>query len=276
MYKAEVHDQIFKEGSTVFYYSTKFFPEWIRKEVAILYAFVRVADDFVDCVPQDREGFNQFKKEYYSAIKKGKSDNMVIDSFVELSKKRKFEPEWTDAFLDSMGEDLNKNKYNTYQETLKYIYGSAEVIGLYMAKIIGLPKKTYKYAARLGRAYQLINFIRDIQYDIELGRVYWPKEELSHFHLENLSEEYTKKNHQNFKHFMRFLVHRFKMNIEEAHLGLELMPKTLAVAIKTASDGYLWTADKIYKNPFIVYKKIVKPSKFRVLFWGIRNAILMK
>ena len=54
-------DEIFRKGSTTYYYSTKLFPAKIRKEVTQLYNFVRVADNYVDAVPQDTEGFMDFK-----------------------------------------------------------------------------------------------------------------------------------------------------------------------------------------------------------------------
>ena len=56
-------DEIFKKGSTTYYYSTKLFPAKIRKEVTRLYNFVRIADDYVDAVPQDTKGFMNFKDE---------------------------------------------------------------------------------------------------------------------------------------------------------------------------------------------------------------------
>ena len=83
-------DEIFRKGSTTYYYSTKLFPAKIRREVTQQYNFVRVADDYVDSVPQDTEGFMDFKKEYYRVLSGKTSDNKVITDFVELSQKRKF------------------------------------------------------------------------------------------------------------------------------------------------------------------------------------------
>ena len=57
-------DLIFKKGSTTYYNSTKLFPSKIRKDVTTLYSFVRIADNYVDAVPQDVEGFMNFKNTY--------------------------------------------------------------------------------------------------------------------------------------------------------------------------------------------------------------------
>ena len=95
-------DEIFKKGSTTYYYSTKLFPAKIRKEVPRLYNFVRIADDYVDAVPQDTKGFMNFKDEYYRVLSGEKSDNKLITDFVNLSQRKQFKHEWVDAFLKSM------------------------------------------------------------------------------------------------------------------------------------------------------------------------------
>ena len=47
----------------------------------------------------------------------------------------------------------------------------------------------------------------------------------------------------------------------------------MRIAVKTASDMYLWTAKEIYKNPFIVYDMKIKPSWTKVLLNGLKNTI---
>jgi hypothetical protein len=50
--------QIFKSGSRIYYTSSIFFPPAKRREVAVLYAFVRIADDYVNALPRDAKGFS--------------------------------------------------------------------------------------------------------------------------------------------------------------------------------------------------------------------------
>ena len=84
-------NEIFKRGSTTYYNSTKLFPRKIRDKVTALYSFVRVADNYVDTVPQDVKGFLAFKEEYYSALNGKPSDNSIITNYIKLSKEMKFE-----------------------------------------------------------------------------------------------------------------------------------------------------------------------------------------
>ena len=90
---------------------------------------------------------------------------------VELMNKYQFEPQWIEAFLDAMEADLHKKTYHTIDELLAYIYGSAEVVGLMMAQIMNLPESSWEAAKAQRKAMQLINFIRDIAEDNQLGRV---------------------------------------------------------------------------------------------------------
>ena len=69
------------------------------------------------------------------------------------------------VFLGSMAADLTRRFYRTEAETLEYVYGSAEVIGLFMARIMRLPEEALPAARMLGRAMQFINFIRDAAED---------------------------------------------------------------------------------------------------------------
>jgi len=261
-------EEIFREGSTTYFNSSIFFPKSVRKDVFILYGFVRVADNFVDTIPQQREEFLNFRHLYEEALSGKKVDNFVIEYFVDLMERKEFKPEWVDAFLHSMELDLTKKVYNSLNETLEYIYGSAEVIGLFMAKILDLPEKAYFAAERLGRAMQYINFIRDIKEDIKLGRRYFP---LGDYDLKNLTKEEAINNKEEFERFFRDQIKLYFKWQEEAEKGFKYIPKRYWIPIQTASDMYKWTALKIKENPFIVYEEKVKPSKGRIIRTVLKN-----
>ena len=270
---SENPEDIFRNGSTTYYYSTKLFPANIRKEVTQLYNFVRVADDYVDAVPQDTKGFLKFKEEYYSAISGKKTDNKIIADFIKLSEKRQFETEWVDAFLNSMEMDTTKSNYKNLDELNTYLYGSAEVIGLMMNRVMGLDESADESAQYLGKAMQFINFIRDIDEDLDLKRTYFPTEDLKSFGLTGLTRGEARRKPEQFNAFVRSQIHVYFRWQKRAELGFKFIPKKMRIAVKTASDMYLWTAKEIYKNPFIVYDLKIKPTWTKVLLNGIKNTI---
>lgn len=264
---------IFQKGSRTYFYSSLFFPTKIRKQVFELYAFVRKADNYVDSIPQNKEGYYNFKQEYHKALDGHLSEDIVINSFIELMVKKNFQKKWVDAFFKSMEMDLTKKNYYTIDETLEYIYGSAEVIGLMMAQTIGLPKESHPYAKMLGRAMQYINFIRDIKEDIELGRVYLPSEEYKEYGFETLIFEETKKHPEEFNEFIQKQIGRFCQWQQRAENGYKFIPKQYLISIKTASEMYKWTANQIQKNPYIIYEIKVKPLIGQIIKTTISNLI---
>lgn len=264
---------IFRKGSRTYFYSSLFFPMHIRREVFILYGFVRKTDNYVDVIPQDREGFYKFKENYYQAKQGKETGDIVIDSFVRLAEKKGFQDEWIEAFLHSMELDLTKKHYETIDEVLEYIYGSAEVIGLMMAKIIGLPKESFEHAKYLGRAMQYINFIRDIAEDLDLGRVYFPQTDLRKHGLENLAYEHVKEHPDRFRNFLQTQLDRYCHWQELAEEGYRFIPKRYLISIKTASEMYHWTAEQIAHHPFIVYDIKVKPMISKILLTVVSNLV---
>lgn len=264
---------IFQNGSKTYFYSSLFFPTYLKKDVFTLYAFVRKADNYVDAIPQDIDGFYSFKEKYYKAIKGEKTNDTVVNLFANLINVKDINKKWVDAFLYSMEMDIKKNRYQTLDETKEYIYGSAEVIGLMMAKIMDLPKESFYYSKYLGRSMQYINFIRDIAEDIKLDRLYFPYEDLKEFNLLDLSEKEIKNKKENYKNFIKKQIIRYCKWQKIAEEGYDYIPKRYLIPIKTASEMYNWTAEQVYKDPFIVYNMKVKPRIAHIVTTSILNMV---
>lgn len=266
---------IFRNGSKTYYYSSLFFPSNVKKDVFTLYSFVRVADDFVDSTPQQKKAFLEFRKQFEKGYAKKKSGNFIIDEFIKLMKKHSFEKKWVDAFLDAMEKDLTKKSYETLKEVEVYMYGSAEVIGLMMAKILHLPKESYPGARLLGKAMQYANFIRDIQEDLDLKRQYLPVELMKAHDLTSLSHNEVIVQKQAFIDFMQDQIFQYRTWQKEAEASFHYIPYRYRIPIQTASEMYKWTMDTIFQDPFIVYEKKVKPSIFHIIQTIIKNSVIL-
>ena len=275
-----IDDQIFRNGSTTYYWSSKFFPEQTRLDVLKLYSFVRVVDDFVDSQPQNIKDFERLNQVWHKLSKRKKihhqQDNVinhVCQNMYDVAQKYDFDLAWVDAFLHSMRMDITKHKYKNMDDTLLYMYGSAEVIGMMMAKIIGLNPEAYHFAKMQGRAMQYINFIRDIDEDLALGRCYFPKTELEKYGLKNLEPKTITSHPGAFHEFIEGQVAYYKQWQTEASKGFKYIPRRQRVAIRTAVDMYNWTAQKIYENPMLVFEKKLKPTKLRVVAGALKRFI---
>jgi phytoene synthase len=233
----------------------------------------------------DKSVENTFAEKYYTQREKTASEvvqtqntlveNAVVEEFVKLQLEYGFSQSWIEAFIWSMESDFywqnrvnTKHNYETLEDTEKYIYGSADVVGLMMCKILKIPEKAYIYAQKLGFAFQYINFIRDVDEDVKLGRNYFPRSEMSKHSLTSL--EYkdiisSKVKIEQFESFLRAQIDFYRKVQNEAMVGFKYIPWRYRLPIITASKMYLWTAKIIYQNPLIVFQKKVKPSKKRII-----------
>lgn len=263
--------RIFKRGSKTYFYSTMFFPRSIKDDVFKLYSFVRTADDHVDSFPQRLDLLEEMRHGLYGAVQGRPSGDVVVDSFAELFMRKDFDMAWVDAFLESMTMDTYKTSYRNLEELEKYLYGSAEVIGLMMASIMDLPEESHHGAMRLGRAMQFINFIRDVQEDHTLGRSYFPSEELEANGLSSMREEECRAHPAAFLAVVHAQIDRYHAWQREAETSFRYIPRKYLLPIKTASDMYKFTAHRITMDPFIIYQHKVKPSIGRIVSGYLMN-----
>jgi phytoene synthase len=146
------------------------------------------------------------------------------------------------------------------------MWGSAEVVGLMMMKILNLRDEAAYYARMLGRAMQYLNFIRDVREDMEMGRQYLPVNEMKEFKVSSLLEC-----NEAFKEFIRFNLKRYFSFQKEAERGYHMIPSRYLIAVKTAADMYKWTARRIMADPCVVHRMKVRPKRRRVLAQGLYN-----
>lgn len=261
---------IFKKASTTYYYSSMFFTSEVKESVFTLYAFVRYADDLIDSIPPQKKAFAKLREDTKTALSGKRIGIPIVDDFATLAQVKGFNPEWTFAFLDSMESDLTVKKYKTYEDLQRYMYGSAEVIGLFMSKIFNTPELAYTYAKAQGEAMQLINILRDVDEDYKLGRQYIPMEDLKEYgtHIPPRPHEEA-----NFCRLMRYEIERYRAIQKIADKGHPHINRRFRIMVKTSAQMYLWTARQIYKDPLIVFRRKVKPPKWYVILTLLKNAI---
>lgn len=177
----KVSDLITKNYSTSFSLSIKVFNPELRDGISSIYGYVRLADEIVDSFHDfdKRNLLNDLREETYNAIRNKISLNPIIQSFQSTVNKYDISIEYINNFIDSMEMDLSNNYYER-ENYDKYIYGSAEVVGLMCLKVFcandNLLFESLKAPAKaLGSAFQKVNFLRDIKSDLDdRGRIYLP------------------------------------------------------------------------------------------------------
>ena len=176
-----------KSYSTSFSLATKMLAKSIRADIYNIYGFVRFADEIVDSFHDyDKKIlFNNFSRDMEEALDNRISLNPILNSFQYTYHKYQIDKHLVDSFMESMRLDLHKSKYLTEEEFKKYIYGSADVVGLMCLKVF-VKGDSAKFnelkdsAMSLGSAFQKVNFLRDLKADHEgLDRSYFPNADLN-------------------------------------------------------------------------------------------------
>jgi 15-cis-phytoene synthase len=208
----------------------------IRDHIYSIYGFVRLADEIVDTFHEHEQKYllNKFEKDTYEAIEYKISMNPILHSFQRTVHKYNLDKNHIDAFLESMRMDLDKTIYDK-SNFEKYIYGSAQVVGLMCLQVyVEGNKEQYDsllpYAISLGSAFQKVNFIRDLKDDMnDLGRSYFPNVQIN-----NLNENSKKAIEEDIQ-----------ADFDHALIGISKLPKNSKFGVYTAYLYYLVLLKKI-------------------------------
>ncbi|MDJ0333744.1 squalene/phytoene synthase family protein [Salinibacterium sp. G-O1] len=184
----ETSSVIIRRYSTSFALASRLLGAGVRQHVENIYALVRIADEIVDGAADDAgldvtgagRVLTELEQETERAMREGFSANLVVHAFALTAREVSFGSELTTPFFESMRADLSQ-KVHDQASFERYVYGSAEVVGLMCLKAFLVGETVTDHArletgARaLGAAFQKVNFLRDLSADFEtLGRSYFP------------------------------------------------------------------------------------------------------
>jgi 15-cis-phytoene synthase len=271
--------QITRKYGTSYYFATQFFPKEIRNAIYAIYAFARIPDEIVDdpnvldkAVALAK--LHDWRNEWLEAMNAGRGKTPVMAAIVSTFEKYQIPVSDGEAFLKSMFLDEEKFRYQNYAELEEYMYGSAGVIGLMVTRIVGYSSDAaFEYALKLGYAFQLTNFLRDIKQDFsDLGRIYMPLDELAKFNLSEKDIE-NKTYNGDFIAFMKFQIERNREIYRESLQGIPMLTWQGRFAVKIAYVLYKAILQEIERVEYNVYLGRVRTS-FRQKLWLTAKALL--
>jgi phytoene/squalene synthetase len=183
---------VIRRYSTSFGLASRLLGPDVRQHVENIYALVRVADEVVDGGADidekaARRALDDLERETDDAVATGFSTNLVVHAFALTARETGFGRELTAPFFESMRMDLQQ-KVHDRSSFERYVYGSAEVVGLMCLRAflreapVGEYERLAPGARALGAAFQKVNFLRDLAADYEaLGRSYFPGVDVATF-----------------------------------------------------------------------------------------------
>ena len=257
-------------GKTYFL-ATLLLPKAKRPFVHALYGFARYADEIVDdlsstlTVQEKAKELKTWGNKVLSDLKRGQSQDAVGRALIDTVSRFSIPYDHFEAFLHSMEMDLSVQEYQSYEDLMEYVYGSAAVIGLQMVPILGpLHNDAFESAKKLGIAFQLANFIRDVGEDLERSRIYLPIEELTQFGVSKQMLEKRVLTPQ-IKEALKFQIARVRSLQSEAAPGINLLEASSRPCIEAASTLYCGIVDEVEKIDYDIFNKRAKTSTSRRL-----------
>jgi len=254
-----------KAYGTTYYAATFALPRIKRHHVHALYGFCRYADDIVDDLgpaPVDvrAKALAAFGDRFFTDLDAGDSADEVLKAVVHTVRAFRLDPDCFRRFLRSMTMDLTVATYETFDDLLDYMDGSAAVIGEMMLPILEPTSPAARSHARdLGIAFQLTNFLRDVAEDLDRGRVYLPQEDLRRFGTEPRHWHVTPE----WRALMAFEIDRTRGYYASADLGVSMLPPRSARCIRAARRLYGEILDRIEANDYDVFTRRARVPGWR-------------
>jgi phytoene synthase len=246
-----------------FAYGIMVLPREKRRAIAAVYAFAREVDDVADGdLPADE------KRARLEALRAGLDAAPETAMFVALADARErfgIPREALSKLVDGGLQDLEQPTYATFDDLRGYCEKVAGAVGVACIAVYG--SDDVERANTLGIGLQLINIMRDVQEDAELGRVYLPQDELQRFGVEELAHT------PEFVELMRFQAGRARAHVDEGLRLLESLDRRSALCVATFAGLYRGQLDRMEANGFDVFDKSCRLSTREKLGVVARNLL---
>jgi len=265
----KISDVITRSYSTSFSLAIRSFGKEMQNSIAAVYGLVRIADEIVDTF-HDKDKISllhTLRKDTFESIEKKISINPVLHSFQLTVNEYSIPHDYIESFFESMKMDIYSNYYDR-ENYDKYVYGSAEVVGLMCLKIFchgndRLFEELKEPARALGSAFQKVNFLRDIKNDLsERKRIYLPGAENSTF--------INQKNKQ-------LLEEEIEKEFSIALSGIKRLPDNSCIAVYSAYQYYYKLFEKIKKLEVEdLFLNRISVSNYTKVFLLLKNTVRLK
>ena len=231
-------------------------PKKLRRHVAALYAFARIADDFSDEPEYEgvrRERLLDWRRQLDDIGSKPPSHPAFLalgSTLKELGLPKQPFDDLLSAFL----QDVEKRRYATFDEVADYCRRSANPVGRIVLMIHGYrDEELFRYSDAICTALQLANFWQDVSVDLKKDRIYIPEED---FKAHGYSEADLRMGvcNERFKSLMKFELARARALFEQGRPLLGRLRFPLALEIRMTWLGGMQILKKIHRLDFDVIR----------------------
>jgi len=264
----EYCESVIAVHSRSFHLASSLLPREKRRAARALYAFCRTTDDIVD-----RGDGNEQERlaawRWRIMLTNPPVDDLVALAWTDTRLRYAVPVRYAEQLIDGVAKDLEKVRYQTFDELAAYCYRVASTVGLMSMHIIGYAgQHAVPYAIKLGVALQITNILRDVAEDWRADRLYLPQADLASF---DLSEDDIARGAERGEvtprwcEFMRYQIDRNRRLYAEAMPGIALLDRDGRFAIAAAAELYCGILDDIEAHDYDVFSRRASLSKWAKL-----------
>lgn len=225
-----------------FFYSFLALPKPMRRDMCVLYAYMRICDDIGDEVDvpvgERMQRLDAWQSNVTKALKGNPSGHIALPALMDIVDRHQLPHDLLYAVIDGMRMDMEVVRIQTFEDLQKYCYHVAGAVGLCCIHIWGFTDDRAKdLAIECGLAFQLTNILRDVDEDLRMQRIYLPAEDLTRFELTE-SDLVERRNLDRFSLLMQFEVDRAQVYYDRA--------QELFDCLKPTGRPILWCMMRIY------------------------------
>jgi phytoene synthase len=264
-----------------FYYAFLFLPRERREALEAVYAYCRLVDDVVDedaPALKKREGIAHWRKELDAVYGDATPTHPVSERLRAAVQRFGIRREDMEAVIDGCAMDIDKTRYESWDELRLYCYRVASAVGLMCVEIFGYTpahqEAVRRYAVDLGIALQLTNILRDVAEDAQRGRIYLPADELASYGV-TAADLTDGRRSQAFVRMMQYQAARARSHYLRARASLSSYERSKLVIAEIMGDIYYALLERIEARDFDVFgakTTVSRRDKMRIALGNFARA----
>jgi len=249
-----------------FYWGFISLPHDQRMAIYALYDFAREVDDVADGAGRDdRAAQLAAQRERVHRCAQGIYADPVMHVLAGAIKRYEIPEEELQALIDGVETDFHRTRYETWEELREYCRLVASIVGRLCVRIFGFDDPAaLERADDLGLALQLINILRDVREDAEMGRIYLPQEDLRRF---GVDEEaiFSGAPSPGWRGLVTFEAQRARSLYESGIRVVDYIPYRPGVCVQTMAGIYQRILAHIEREPELPFRRRASLSNMEKL-----------
>jgi phytoene synthase len=262
-----------KSRAKNFYYSFVLLSTEKKNAMCAMYAFMRYCDDLSDEPGATRSAMDRWREALADALQGKPDSSPVWPAFLDAVQRYRIPHQYFYEMIEGVASDLAPRTFQKFEELYQYCYRVASVVGLTTIHIFGFDSPdALLLAEKCGIAFQLTNILRDIREDADLGRVYWPTEDLNRFGVSMVDLKQGRRTDA-FDRFMEFEISRAQNYYQESAPLTGMVHKDSRASLRALIAIYSGLLEKIAESPSDVLVRRISLPTIEKLWIVLQSAV---